>query len=283
MALEPYLIALVLVAALTHASWNALVKTSGDGLFTFTTVMGTGAVIYIFALPFVDFPVAAAWPYLIGSVILHNAYFMLLWYAYRYGDLSSAYPVARGASPLLVAGGAALFVGQTLTPITLTGLVLASAGICLFAFEKGLPRGENLKPFMLAFATGIFIASYTVTDGVGLREVETPFGYIAWLNFLDPVPMMIYVLIRRPMAYVAYLKVDGLKAVIGGLLAMTGYAFVLYALSQGSMAHVSALRETSVLFAVVLGAVTLKERFGPIRWVAAICIVGGVAAMHLSG
>lgn len=281
--IEPFLIGLVLIAALTHATWNALIKTTGDGLCTFATIMGTGAIICLAAVPFVDFPAPEVLPWLAASTVLHHLYFMFLWYALRHGDLSKAYPVARGASPILVAVGAVVLAGEVLAFQSTVGLVLASFGICLFAFEKGLPRQDQLKPFLLAFVTGIFIASYTVVDGVGLGISETPWGYIVWLTIFNGFPMLFYAIFVKHRIYVEFLKVDGIKIVIGGILAMVGYNIVLYAISFGNMAHISALRETSVLFAVILGAITLKEKFGPIRWIAAITIVIGVATMHVSG
>ncbi len=282
MGLDLYLIILLLIAAFSHASWNAVLKSSGDRLFTMTTVVGIGTLLYGPTLLFVDFPTLAVWPYLIVSFLLHLGYFFFLTYAYRQGDLSAVYPVARGCSPLMVAGGAALFAGQALGPIATAGVVTASTGICLFAFEKGMPTRHLMKPLAMAFVVSCFIASYTVVDGLGLLRSETPYGYIAWLNFLDGIPLLVWAFAAKGDDYVRFLKADGRKAFMGGVLAMVAYSLVLYALSVGGMAHVSALRETSVLFAVILGAVTLGEKFGAIRWVAAIAIVGGVTAMHLS-
>ena len=282
MGLDLYLVGLLLVAAFSHAAWNAVLKSSGDRLFTMTTVMGMGTMVYGPVLFFVDLPPLDVWPFLIASFLLHLGYFFFLTYAYRHGDLSAVYPIARGCSPLMVAGGAALFAGQMLGPVATAGVVTASIGICLFAFEKGLPTRHLMKPLMMAFVVSCFIASYTVVDGLGILRTGTPFGYIAWLNFLDGIPMLIWVFASKGDAYVRFLKTSGRKAAMGGVLAMVAYALVLYALSVGGMAHVSALRETSVLFAVILGSVMLGEKFGPIRWVAAIAIVCGVTALQIS-
>ncbi len=282
MGLDIFLIALLLIAAFSHAAWNAVLKSSGDRLFTMATVMGMGTLVYGPVLFFVDVPPLHIWPFLITSFLLHLGYFFFISYAYKFGDLSAVYPIARGCSPLMVAGGAALFAGQVLSPLATAGVVVASFGICLFAFERGLPTRHIMKPLMMAFIVSCFIASYTVVDGMGLIRSETPWGYIAWLNFLDGIPMLVYVFLTRGEGYVQFLKIDGRKAAMGGLLAMLAYGLVLYALSVGGMAHVSALRETSVLFAVILGSVTLGEKFGPIRWVAAIAIVAGVTALQIS-
>ncbi|MBT3556408.1 MAG: EamA family transporter [Rhodospirillales bacterium] len=283
MALEPHLIAIVIFAALMHATWNALVKVSGDRFFTMAALMGTGTIILIPALFYVDWPTAEAWPYLLVSSLLHLGYFGVLIFSYRFGDLSAVYPVARGSSPVLIAVGAYLFAAQSISMSAALGLALASGGMCLFAFEKGLPTRHLMKPLLMALTVGVFIASYTVVDGIGLRYSSSAFSYIAWLSFLDGIPLMAWAFIFQGNAFRTYLRTDGRKAMVGGVFSLAAYALVLYVLSIGSMAHVSALRETSVLFAVVLGAVTLKERFGAIRWVAAIAIVTGVVTMHVVG
>ena len=155
--------------------------------------------------------------------------------------------------------------------------------MCLFAFEKGLPTRHILKPLIMALLVGGFIAAYTVVDGLGLRHSPSSFSYIAWLSFIDGIPLMALALIFRRNDFLQYLASDGRKAIVGGVFSLGAYALVLYVLSIGSMAHVSALRETSMLFAVAIGAITLKERFGRIRWIAAIAIVAGVVLMHVSG
>jgi drug/metabolite transporter (DMT)-like permease len=281
--LEPHLIAIVLFAALMHASWNALVKVSGDRFFTMATLMGTGTVILIPAVFYVDWPSAEAWPFLLASSLLHIGYFGVLIFSYRHGDLSAVYPVARGSSPILIAVGAYFFAAQTLSVGAAVGLAVASGGMCLFAFEKGLPTRHLMKPLIMALMVGGFIAAYTVVDGLGLRHSPSAFSYIAWLSFLDGIPLMAWAIIFQGEAFKAYVRTDGRKAMVGGVFSLGAYALVLYVLSIGSMAHVSALRETSVLFAVVLGAITLKESFGPIRWIAAIAIVAGVITMHIAG
>lgn len=283
MALEPHLVVMVLAAALMHASWNALIKISGDRFFTMATVMGAGAVILIPLIPFVDFPPAPAWPFLFMSFLLHLGYYGVLVFAYRYGDLSVIYPIARGSSPVLIALGAYVLAGQSLAPVAIAGLALASGGMCLFAFERGLPSRQMLMPFLVALTVGLSIAGYTVVDGLGLRLTPDAMDYIVWLSFLDGLPLMVWALLFRLPDYGTFLRQHGKKAAVGGAMSVLAYGLVLYALSTGGMANVSALRETSVLFAVVIGALTLKEKFGPVRWAAALAIVSGVVTMQFAG
>jgi len=282
MALELHYVVLLLIAAFVHASWNALIKISGDRFFAMAAVMGSASIVLLPTLPFVDFPAQEAWPFLFLSVLLHLGYYGVLILAYRHGDLSLVYPIARGSAPVLVALGAYLFANQTLSPIGVTGLLVASGGMCLFAFERGLPHRDFLKPMMIATAVGMSIAAYTVVDGLGLRRTPDAIGYIVWLTFLDGLPLMIWAFVFRFSNFTIFLGAEWKKASLGGLLSFLAYALVLYVLSTGSMAHVSALRETSVLFAVILGAVTLHEKFGAVRWVGAVAIVGGVVTMQFS-
>jgi len=266
-----------------HASWNALIKISGDRFFTMATVMGAGSILLIPMIPFVDFPPSAALPFLFTSFALHLAYYGVLIFAYRYGDLSVVYPIARGSSPVLIAIGAYLLADQALGPVASAGLALASGGMCLFAFERGLPSRHFLKPLGIALSVGLSIAGYTVVDGLGLRQTPSAIDYIVWLSFLDGLPLMLWAILFRTPDYVVYMRTEWKKAAVGGALSLVAYGLVLYVLSTGSMAHVSALRETSVLFAVVIGALSLKEKFGPVRWIAALAIVCGVVAMQFAG
>lgn len=280
MALELHYVILLLIAALVHASWNALVKISGDRFFTMATVMGAASIVLLPVLPIVDFPEPESLPFLFLSVLLHLGYYGVLILAYRHGDLSMVYPIARGSAPVMVALGAFLFAGQTLSPFGITGLLVASGGMCLFAFERGLPDREFLKPMLIATAVGLSIAAYTVVDGLGLRRTPDPWDYIVWLTFIDGLPLMIWAFVFRFNNYTIFLQANWKKSTFGGILSFVAYALVLYVLSTGSMAHVSALRETSVLFAVILGAVTLHEKFGAVRWIGTIAIVGGVITMQ---
>jgi len=275
--------ALVLISAVLHAGWNALVKSGADRLLTMATVIGTNAAVALVLLPFVAAPAPASWPYLGLSAIIHIGYFVFLLQAYRVGDLSQVYPVARGAAPLMVAGGAALFAGEALSPLALGGLVLVSLAIGSFAFEGGRAGIKNSKPLLLAFATACFISGYTITDGLGVRASGSPLGFIAWLLLIDGLPLTVYALVVRRGRTVPYLRVHWKRDVAGGLMCALAYGLVIWALSLGAMAYVSALRETSVIFAVLIGWILLGEPFGRRRIAAAILVGFGIAIMHLAG
>ena len=231
-----------------------------------------------------------AWPYLFAGVVIHNAYYVVLLQAYRFGDLSHVYPLARGIAPLAVAVLAALFAGETPSPSGLTGIAIVSFGIISLMFAAGPPggnkageKGATRKPVLLAVATGLFIASYTVVDGLGIRLGATALGYIVWLNVGEGVPFMLWAAVTRRKEMGAFLKVHWPRTTGGGVMVVTAYALVLYALSEGAMASVSALRETSVLFAALIGVVLLGEPLGRLRIVSAALIVAGVVLLQVAG
>lgn len=281
MTLQLHLVLLVLLAALIHAFWNAVVKSAGDRVLTLTLIHVTGACIGGIAVLYVGLPDPEVWPYLILSVIIHNFYYLFLLLSYRVGDLSEVYPIARGSSPLLVVLLALVLAGEIPSEGALIGIVMVSLGIISLTFAKGKITQAGLVPIGLALATGTMIASYTVIDGLGVRAGESPWPYIAWLNLLEAIPITLYALTRRTDKIMPFIKVNWKPGVLGGTLALIAYACAMYALNEGAMAHVSALRETSVLFATLIGAFVLKEGFGWRRLAAALVITTGIINLQV--
>lgn len=283
MALEPVVVALVLSAALAHAGWNALVKASGERGAIFSVLLLTGGVFGLIGAIILPPPAPEAWLYIVLSAIVHYGYYGFLLLAYRYGDLSHVYPLARGSAPLMVAGGAWVMAGEQLGVMGLAGLVLASAGIMSLAFENGLPRDHAAKAVFFAIGTGMLIATYTVVDGLGVRVSQAPVSYIAWLNLLEAIPISVWLLVRRPAGFTGLSGRSWRRGLVGGVLAMFAYGLVIYALSLGAMAHISALRETSVLFAALIGTLVLRESSGsPGRRIAAAGLVSaGIVTLQL--
>ncbi|MBI3453931.1 MAG: EamA family transporter [Rhodospirillales bacterium] len=282
MKLDPLVAGLVLLAALMHASWNAVVKSDPERLISFGVIMLAGAVMGLILAPFVPFPTAVAWPYLIGSMIVHNLYYFYLLRAYAHGDLSHVYPIARGLGPLLVALFSGAVVGELLNLREVAGVVLVSIGITSLALAKGLPRGAEWRPTVYAVITGITIAAYTVIDGLGARLSGNALSYIVWLNILEGPWVMVAAIWQRKRAVLPYLRVYWWRGAAGGVVATIGYGIAIWALSLGAMAHVAALRETSVLFATLMGTFLLRESFGLRRVFAALLVVAGLLAMNLN-
>ncbi len=282
MQLDPFLIAIVLSAAVMHASWNALVKFSGDKFLLATFIQGMGTALGSVLVWYVPLPSAEAWPFIIASVIIHLTYHLTLIAAYRFGDLSFVYPLARGSAPMMIALGAAIWAGEIPTGFGIIGIVMVSLGIMSMGFEKALHHRANILPFLLALLVGIHIAAYSVVDGIGIRQTDA-LAYIVWLHALEGMPFYIWAVIKRPGQIVPFIATHWKSASIAAILAKLAYGLVLYAFVEGALASVTALRETSVLFAAIIGAVFLSERFGWQRWLAAILIVTGVITIQLAG
>lgn len=283
MILQFHLVLFVLLAALIHAFWNAIVKSAGDRVLTLTLIHFTGVMIGLLAIFYTGLPDPTVWPYLLISVVIHNFYYLFLLLSYKFGDLSEVYPIARGSSPLLVVILALVLADEVPTEGAIAGIFLISVGILSLTFAKGRISRAGMKPIGLALMTGAMIASYTVIDGMGIRSGSSPWPYIAWLNFLEGVPIVLWTIVYRRKDIKPFVVVNWKTGVMGGSLALVAYALALYALNEGAMAHVSALRETSVLFATLIGAFILREGFGWRRIAAALIITSGVLVLQLFG
>ena len=275
---------LVLLAALLHASWNALIKVGGDGLVRLGIVNITASLCCVPLLFIFSFPQAEAWPYLIASILIHQAYYSFLVQGYRFGDLSLVYPIARGIAPLLVAVGAYALATERLEFGGVAAVILICGSILSLAFERG--QQAQIKAMLYALGTGVTIAAYTVCDGLGGRLSGDVFGYIAWLFFLEGVPIFLFALWWRRRALVHTLAHNWRAGATGGAFAVTAYGLVIWAMSSTPMTYVSAVRETSVLAAALIGTRLMREgatsRQKLMRLLAAFGVVCGVVLLQLS-
>jgi drug/metabolite transporter (DMT)-like permease len=270
--IPPLIAALVLGSALLHATWNVLLRSGADRLWTITVMSLVSGAVAAGAVFFVPVPAAASWPFAAVSGLLQVGYCVFLVWAYEKGELGQVFPIARGVAPLLVALGAAVFAGERLSPPAWVGLALVSSGIV------GLSLGrERLAAHatVLALASGGFIAGYMVCDGMGVRLSGHPIGYFAWMSLVQAAPMpLVYFAIRRRWPLVR-LDREGAKALGGGAISIVAYGIVVWAMAGAVMAKVSGLRETSILFAAILAALFLKERFTWRRGACAVLITTG--------
>jgi drug/metabolite transporter (DMT)-like permease len=265
-------VALVLAAALMHASWNAMLRSGLDRLWSITLMCLVAAAASAVAVFFLPIPNPASWPYAALSAVLQIGYCLFLVRAYEKGELGQVYPVARGSAPLLVAIGAAVFAGERLAPQAMAGLALVSGGIVGLSLGKDRP---DLRSTIAALITGAFIAGYMVTDGVGVRLSGHAISYVAWMTLAQGAPMpLVYLAMRRRFPPLR-LDRETWKALGGGVLGFLGYGVVVWALAQAPMAKVSGLRETAILFAAIIGALFLKERFTARRGLCAVLITVG--------
>jgi drug/metabolite transporter (DMT)-like permease len=270
---SPWVAGLVLFSAFLHASWNALLKSGGDRMRSITVMAASAGLASAVWACFLPVPRPESWFYIFLSVVLHVAYNFLLVLAYRHGDLGVSYPVARGSSPLLVAAGAAILAGERLDAFTLLGIVLVCGGIF------GLARGrEGTRGIIPAFLTGATIAAYTVADGLGSRAAGNAWSYAAWLfvfNALAMLPVLVWRGVRFDSA--------SQRSAAGGVVSLAAYAIVIWAASISPMGQVSALRESSVVVAAILGWLFLGEQLGSRRLVACLVVAAGAACLGLRG
>lgn len=296
--LDPAVIGLLLAAALMHATWNALLKSdAGDRLATFGIIMLTGSLVSLPFVFFLPFPPKTAWVWIPVSVVIHNFYYYFLLKAYATGDLSHTYPIARGLGPLLVAIFSGRLLGEYLRFQDGAGVALVSLAIVALAAPQrrsaggevlsNALRGQHRRATTYAVLTGVTIAGYLFSDGLGVRAAGPGFAhnmsYIAWLNVCEGPWLICVALYRRPLGVAAFLRRGPRgwwRGAAGGVIATLGYAIAIWALAAGPIAHVAAVRESSVLFAAAMGALLLGEPFGRPRIAAAAVIVAGLVLMN---
>lgn len=279
--MDPLVLALVLAAAVLHASWNALIKSGGDPWVRLALATGAATLCAVPMVPFVGFPEAAAWPFILASVAVHQVYFAFVALQYRVGDLSHVYPISRGAAPLLVAVAAYAFAGETLSPTGIAAVTL----ICGAIFSLTLDGGGRIAPgkgTFFALGTSLTIATYTLIDGLGGRIAGNVIDYIVYLFLLDALPFGLLVIYLRRDALAPTFRLHWKTGTIGGVLSFAAYGLVIWAMSLTPMTYVSALRETSVILAALIGTRMLKEPFGARRIAAACCVAAGVVLLQFS-
>ena len=272
----------MLLAALLHAVWNALLKSGEDRVLVGVLLNLSACALALPVALATGPPRPESWLYLGLSIVVHNGYFWLLILAYRVGDLSQVYPLARGAAPLLVAGLAYLFAGEVLGTGELLAVVVISAGIVSLMLGGGPGRGRP-APLAFALVTALLIGAYTVLDGLGVRAAGDAPSYVAWLFLLDGLPFVAVATAVRGKAAFAAWRTSWRAGLASGALAMLGYGLVIWAMSRAPIPHVSALRETSVVIAALIGTRVLGEPFAARRVAAALVVAGGIVLLQLAG
>jgi drug/metabolite transporter (DMT)-like permease len=289
---------LVLLAAAMHAGWNALVKVERDRLVAFALINGTGTVLGALLVVVAPPLRAEAWAYLAPSLVLQTAYVGVLMLAYRVGDLSQVYPVARGTAPLGVILLSLLLEGRVPPPLEVLGVLAVSLGIVSLAWRPGQLRGlaarwgaapapsarpgsGGARAIAYAAGCGLLISGYTVLDSRGVRVGESPMAYGGWLFVFYGLPWVALALARRGWQPARMEARHWMLALGAGSLCFGAYLAVVWALNRGAAAPVSALRETSVIFAALIGTLLLKEPFGARRVTASALVALGVVLIRL--
>ena len=272
-----FIFILILVSALCHAVWSAIIKSSKNPL----SLMGITSVLEVtIFLPLtftVPFPTLEVWYFLIATVIIHVFYRLNVIYSYRYGDLSYIYPISRGSSCLFVAIISILFLSSDISVAGFVGILIVCIGLFLISYSKNL--SFNFRGFALAISTAVLITAYTLVDGVGVRLSENGFSYIYWLFTLNGIPLLIIGLISK----------DGLRkretytfrsGIAAGVFATSSYAIVVWSMQFIEIAYVSSIREISIVFAAIIGMLFLFEKNAKSRIIPSILIVSGISVVY---
>ncbi|MFE1859444.1 EamA family transporter [Streptomyces anandii] len=276
-------LAAVLLAAVTHACWNAIAHRITDKLVGFTLISGGGMLIGLAMIPFTAAPAAGAWPYLLCSAAVHIVYYALLMKSFRLGDFGQAYPIARGTAPLVVTVLAAVFAHEVPDGWAAAGIALSCAGLTGVALWGLRGHRPDWAAVGAALATGLSIATYTVIDGLGVRASGSSLGYIACLMAVQGWVLPAYAAARLRREAAAVLRPYAPLGLLGAALSVAAYGLVLWAQTRGALAPIAALRESSILVGAAIGAVFFKERFGLPRILAAGLLVAGIGLMLRAG
>ncbi len=280
--MEAYVFFVVLVAALFHATWNAFVKVDGDRLVFMAVMLAGSGIGALSTTPFLPLPAPESWPYIALSVLLHQGYTIFLLLAYRYGDLSHVYPLARGSAPLIVAFLSVTLVGEQLSHYNLLAVFIMAAGIMSLSFTRGAQNLRNPWAVFFALGTGLFIAGYTITDGVGARLADSAHSYSAWMLGLEGIPVVAFVLWKRKLRALPQINRIWKPAMLLGLISLAAYWTVIWAMTVAPIALVAALRETGIIFAVLFGVLFLKERLSLARLAATFITLTGVVLLKIN-
>ena len=276
-----FALGIVLFSALLHAGWNAMLKAVDDRAGVLAAVSLTHALAGVVLIVLSPVPATASWPFILISTLLHYVYLLLLFRAYRHGDLSQVYPISRGLAPALVAFSAWVLIDETLAPLAVTGLVAITAGICLLAVQRGAAAAPR-STLGFAVLLGLCIGAYSTADGIGIRQSGTATGYMGWLFLCEaPVPLVIALNRRRNRGHFAPRTL--ILGLLGGAAAVTAYGLVLYVKTIAPLGAVSAVRESSVIIAALIGVFFFGERPWQGRILAAFVVTMGVVVLSLAG
>ncbi len=281
MSNSEFAVLLVLIAAVLHALWNALIKGAADRVVMMGMInVGHGVLGIVMVLLFLP-PAAASWWFIAASTFIHFFYYGFLLRAYHYGDLSHVYPIARGVAPLLVALGALVFANEMLPLMGWLGIGLVSLGIGIIYLSQDDVQIDNRAVFA-ALGTGVTIAAYSIADGLGVRVAQNPLGYIGWLFLLEFISGFGLLFLRRK-ALFSITTNTFLIGLAGGLVSATAYGLAIYAKNLTTLGTVSAIRESSVIIAALIGVIWFGERPWKPRLLAAAVVATGVVFLATAG
>ena len=290
-----FVVLIVLFGALLHASWNVIVKSGSDKYLNAVLVCGAAGLIALVLIPFMPLPFAASWPYMITSTIFQVCYLFMVAAAYSNGDMSLAYPLMRGTPPLLVAMAAGPLIGEVLGGGQWLAIGLISSGVLTMALgsrqkvaagplgdtQKTTTAQNTTRTIIIALINAVFIAGYTLVDGIGVRVSGNAVSYTLWAFLFNAIPVVSWGVWKYRGRLFGHIKQHGHLALVGGVGTLGSYGLALWAMTMAPVAMVAALRETSILFGMVLSLVLLREHISRKRLAGALLIVCGTVLMRL--
>lgn len=274
--------AVVLFGALLHAVWNALVRAASDKFLNTVLIVGGAGLWTACWLPFAPVPAVESWPYLAASVLIHIAYFSFVALSYRNADLSFVYPIMRGSAPALSAVVVAVVVHESPSPSGWFGVLLISLGIIVLSGDSWRSGSLRFSPTALALTNAGVIVIYTLVDGVGARLSHHPVSYTGWIFFLTAIPLVVVSFAKQYWKAAKHLRLNWGKGLIGGACTLGSYGLALWAMTHAPIALVAALRETSIIFGILIAAVFLKEHVSPLRCLSILAVAAGAIAIKMS-
>jgi len=267
---------IVLMAALAHALWNGLVKNSDDKLLSLTFVRFIGLILGLVIIATQPSLPMSIMPYVLIASAIHFVYFYCLINTYKLGDFSQVYPISRGLAPLLVLFAGVFFVQDNLTFGQVIGTLLICLGLMALAVSN---QKLAAKPLVFAIATAFCIAGYTLVSGIGVRLSGAFLVYAAWLEVVTGTGVLLFSLNRRGTEFVSYGMRQWKHGTLTGVLSIGGYTAALWAMTQIPISSVAVLRETSIIFAALIGGYVLKEKFASGRLLASSIVVIGITCL----
>lgn len=271
---------LVLAAAFLHASWNIIVKGGSNKFFEIGMNALGGGLGALFFLPFLPLPDRACLGYLAASCCCHLVYYLCIAATYKIADITLGYTIMRGTAPMLTAM-AMTALGAPLGLYGWGGALLLCSGIFTLALQQKLLGGGSLKGVLYSLRTSFVIMGYTIADGLGAQLSGDSVSYSCWLFFLNIFPLNLYILARDGKNYLHYLKGRAAIGLAGGLCGLGSYGIAIWAMTLAPIALVAALRESSVIFGMILSVIFLHEKLTPLRVIAVLLVMAGAALTRL--
>ena len=271
----------VLFSAVLHAVWNSMASKYKNKNVSIPAIVYGHVPACIVAVIILPMPSIESFPYIILSALIHQGYQNFLLTAYQTGKFTTVYPVARGFGPLVATLLSIIFLGVYLKALTLFSILLISTGVILIGiFSKSVLK--NYKILYTSLATGVFIGLYSVVDGYGARISMSAISYMSWVFIFSALLFPIVLKFRKQKNILKKTLTEG-KVVfwVGGFFSYIAYVITVWAFTQAPVPMVSALRESSILFAILIGYFYLKEKVNTYKIISILLIFAGVAGLKL--